>query len=710
MKKIDELNTQENKLVSEITPIVSGFSFAEDAPERFPSEEGGNGGQDRASSQKNNETTTTTDTPTIKNYGTDLTKLAEEGLLDPVIGREKEIERIAQILSRRKKNNPILLGEPGVGKSAVVEGLATLIATRKVPHSLMGKKIVALDMASIVAGTQYRGQFEERLRRIIQELREHKEIILFVDEIHTIIGAGGAPGSLDAANILKPALARGEVQCIGATTINEYKKSIEKDGALERRFQKITLQPTTPEETLTILKNIRDRYEEHHTVKYTDEALEACVSLTEKYVTDRAFPDKAIDAMDEAGSRIRLIGVTVPAEITALEKEIDVLKYQKTEAAKKQDYELAASLRDAIAKMTEQMNTLSKAWIDSLKKDRSTVDADDIAEVVSMMTSIPVKRMSHNESEKLRTLKNDLTSKVIAQDKAIEKIVRAITRNKVGLKSNTRPIGTFMFVGATGVGKTHLVKCLAESMFGSPDALIRIDMSEYGEKYSTSRMLGAPPGYVGYEEGGQLTEKVRRRPYSIVLLDEIEKAHPDVFNTLLQVMDEGRMTDGNGTTVDFRNTIIIMTSNSGTRQLKDFGAGIGFRDPSVSQSIEAESIVKKALSKQFPPEFLNRLDDIIMFETLTADDALKIAKIEVADISKRLEEKGLHIQLTDNAYKFIIKQGFDEKFGARSLKRAIQVHIEDNICDMVLETPNLQGEILFDESNGKIVGQLASKE
>ena len=710
MKKIDELNTQENKLVSEITPIVSGFSFAEDAPEGFPSEEGGNGGQDRASSQKNNETTTTTDTPTIKNYGTDLTKLAEEGLLDPVIGREKEIERIAQILSRRKKNNPILLGEPGVGKSAVVEGLATLIATRKVPHSLMGKKIVALDMASIVAGTQYRGQFEERLRRIIQELREHKEIILFVDEIHTIIGAGGAPGSLDAANILKPALARGEVQCIGATTINEYKKSIEKDGALERRFQKITLQPTTPEETLTILKNIRDRYEEHHTVKYTDEALEACVSLTEKYVTDRAFPDKAIDAMDEAGSRIRLIGVTVPAEITALEKEIDVLKYQKTEAAKKQDYELAASLRDAIAKMTEQMNTLSKAWIDSLKKDRSTVDADDIAEVVSMMTSIPVKRMSHNESEKLRTLKNDLTSKVIAQDKAIEKIVRAITRNKVGLKSNTRPIGTFMFVGATGVGKTHLVKCLAESMFGSPDALIRIDMSEYGEKYSTSRMLGAPPGYVGYEEGGQLTEKVRRRPYSIVLLDEIEKAHPDVFNTLLQVMDEGRMTDGNGTTVDFRNTIIIMTSNSGTRQLKDFGAGIGFRDPSVSQSIEAESIVKKALSKQFPPEFLNRLDDIIMFETLTADDALKIAKIEVADISKRIEEKGLHIQLTDNAYKFIIKQGFDEKFGARSLKRAIQVHIEDNICDMVLETPNLQGEILFDESNGKIVGQLASKE
>ncbi len=710
MKNIDELNTQENKLVSEITPIVSGFSFAEDAPEGFPSEEGGNGGQDRASSQKNNETTTTTDTPTIKNYGTDLTKLAEEGLLDPVIGREKEIERIAQILSRRKKNNPILLGEPGVGKSAVVEGLATLIATRKVPHSLMGKKIVALDMASIVAGTQYRGQFEERLRRIIQELREHKEIILFVDEIHTIIGAGGAPGSLDAANILKPDLARGEVQCIGATTINEYKKSIEKDGALERRFQKITLQPTTPEETLTILKNIRDRYEEHHTVKYTDEALEACVSLTEKYVTDRAFPDKAIDAMDEAGSRIRLIGVTVPAEITALEKEIDVLKYQKTEAAKKQDYELAASLRDAIAKMTEQMNTLSKAWIDSLKKDRSTVDADDIAEVVSMMTSIPVKRMSHNESEKLRTLKNDLTSKVIAQDKAIEKIVRAITRNKVGLKSNTRPIGTFMFVGATGVGKTHLVKCLAESMFGSPDALIRIDMSEYGEKYSTSRMLGAPPGYVGYEEGGQLTEKVRRRPYSIVLLDEIEKAHPDVFNTLLQVMDEGRMTDGNGTTVDFRNTIIIMTSNSGTRQLKDFGAGIGFRDPSVSQSIEAESIVKKALSKQFPPEFLNRLDDIIMFETLTADDALKIAKIEVADISKRLEEKGLHIQLTDNAYNFIIKHGFDEKFGARSLKRAIQVHIEDNICDMVLETPNLQGEILFDESNGKIVGQLASKE
>ena len=505
-------------------------------------------------------------------------------------------------------------------------------------------------------------------------------------------------------------MARGEVQCIGATTINEYKKSIEKDGALERRFQKITLQPTTPEETLNILKNIRDRYEEHHTVKYTDEALEACVALTEKYITDRAFPDKAIDALDEAGSRIRLIGVTVPAEITSLEKEIDALKFQKTEAAKNQDYELAASLRDAIAKLTEQMNALSKAWIDSLKKDRSTVDADDIAEVVSMMTSIPVRRMSHNESEKLRTLKQDLSNRVIAQDKAIEKIVRAITRNKVGLKSNTRPIGTFMFVGATGVGKTHLVKCLAESMFGSADALIRIDMSEYGEKYSTSRMLGAPPGYVGYEEGGQLTEKVRRRPYSIVLLDEIEKAHPDVFNTLLQVMDEGRMTDGNGTTVDFRNTIIIMTSNSGTRQLKDFGAGIGFRDPSLSQSIEAESIVKKALSKQFPPEFLNRLDDIIMFESLTAEDALKIAKIEIEDISKRIAEKGLRIQVSDAAYKLIIKQGFDEKYGARSLKRAIQVHIEDNICDMVLETPDLQGDILFDEADGKVVGRLLSQE
>ena len=710
MKLNKHLNDAEEKILHEVDPIRADFSFADDAPDAFPNEGEGNANADRNGSQRKNENTVTTDTPTIKNYGTDLTKLAEEGLLDPVIGREKEIERIAQILSRRKKNNPILLGEPGVGKSAVVEGLATLIATRKVPHSLMGKKIVALDMASIVAGTQYRGQFEERLRRIIQELREHKEIILFVDEIHTIIGAGGAPGSLDAANILKPALARGEVQCIGATTINEYKKSIEKDGALERRFQKITLQPTTPEETLNILKNIRDRYEEHHTVKYTDEALEACVALTEKYITDRAFPDKAIDALDEAGSRIRLIGVTVPAEITSLEKEIDALKFQKTEAAKNQDYELAASLRDAIAKLTEQMNALSKAWIDSLKKDRSTVDADDIAEVVSMMTSIPVRRMSHNESEKLRTLKQDLSNRVIAQDKAIEKIVRAITRNKVGLKSNTRPIGTFMFVGATGVGKTHLVKCLAESMFGSADALIRIDMSEYGEKYSTSRMLGAPPGYVGYEEGGQLTEKVRRRPYSIVLLDEIEKAHPDVFNTLLQVMDEGRMTDGNGTTVDFRNTIIIMTSNSGTRQLKDFGAGIGFRDPSLSQSIEAESIVKKALSKQFPPEFLNRLDDIIMFELLTTEDALKIAKIEIEDISKRIAEKGLRIQVSDAAYKLIIKQGFDEKYGARSLKRAIQVHIEDNICDMVLETPDLQGDILFDEADGKVVGRLLSQE
>jgi len=705
MKQIHRNNRHDKLQNEKVLTIKSDFNFADDTSENFPNEEAGKKNTDRHHANGKTENATT-DTPTIKNFGTDLTKLAEDGVLDPIIGREGEIERVAQILSRRKKNNPILLGEPGVGKSALVEGLAQMITTKKVPHSLLGKKIIALDMAAIVAGTQYRGQFEERLRRIIQELKEHKEIILFIDEIHTIIGAGGAPGSLDAANILKPALARGEVQCIGATTINEYKKSIEKDGALERRFQKVMLQPTTTDETLLILKNIRDRYEEHHMVKYTDEALEACVTLTERYVTDRAFPDKAIDVMDEAGSRIRLLGVVVPAEITELEKEIDTLKFQKTEAAKNQDYELAASLRDAISNLSEKMNQLSKTWIDSLKKDRTTVDANDIAEVVSMMSHIPVSKMSIKESEKLRELKQKLGQRVISQDKAIEKIVRAIIRNKVGLKGNNRPIGTFMFVGSTGVGKTHLVKCLAEEMFGSSDALIRIDMSEYGEKYSTSRMLGAPPGYVGYEEGGQLTEKVRRRPYSIVLLDEIEKAHPDVFNTLLQVMDEGRMTDGNGTTVDFRNTIIIMTSNSGTRQLKDFGAGIGFRDSNDSRSMEAESIVKKALSKQFPPEFLNRLDDIIMFESLNSCDALQIAKLEIAEISKRLEEKGIKIEITDNAYQYIIKQGFDDKYGARSLKRAIQVHIEDNLCDMIMDMPDLRGYILFDEVDGKITGRL----
>ena len=684
--------------------VRSGFGFAEDNPEAFPGDNGDSSKNPSALSPQKPETKSSSDTPIIDNYGIDLTNIAEKGGLDPVVGREKEIQRIAQILSRRKKNNPILIGEPGVGKSAIVEGLATLISTRKVPHSLLNKRIVALDMASVVAGTQYRGQFEERLRRLIQELRNHPEIILFIDEIHTIIGAGSAPGTLDAANILKPALARGEIQCIGATTIEEFKKSIEKDGALERRFQKIMLEPTTTEETLQILYNIRDKYEDYHTVHYTDDALKACVYLTERYITDRAFPDKAIDALDEAGSRTRLTGVSVPQAITDKENEIEALKTQKTEAAKKQDYELAARLRDAVNSLTEELNKMNQEWEATLKKDKSVVDADDIAEVISMISGVPVQKMQQTETDRLKGMKSALSQKVIAQDKAIEKLTRAITRNRIGLKSPNRPIGTFMFVGPTGVGKTHLVKCLAEWMFGRKDSLIRIDMSEYGEKYSTSRLVGAPPGYVGYEEGGQLTEKVRRHPYSIILLDEIEKAHPDVFNTFLQIMDEGRMTDGNGTTVDFRNTIIIMTSNSGTRQLKEFGGGVGFNTHSdtLADPNLAEGIVMKALRRQFAPEFLNRLDDIIMFQPLQKEDAAQIAQIEIKELAERLEHQNIHIEIPEPAIEFVVSKGFDAQYGARSLKRSIQQYIEDALCDFMMDHPGTEGTLTFEVSEDKL--------
>ena len=685
--------------------VRSGFGFADDNPETFPGEGNSDGAKNNPSATpKQPEMKGNSDTPIIDNYGIDLTNIAEKGGLDPVIGREKEIERIAQILSRRKKNNPVIIGEPGVGKSAIVEGLATLISSRKVPHSLLGKRIIALDMASVVAGTQYRGQFEERLRRLIQELRSHKEIILFIDEIHTIIGAGSAPGTLDAANILKPALARGEVQCIGATTIEEYKKSIEKDGALERRFQKIMLEPTSAEETLQILQNIRERYEDYHTVRYTDDALKACVYLTERYITDRAFPDKAIDALDEAGSRAHLMGVTVPQEITDKENEIEALKVQKTEAAKKQDYELAARLRDAVNTLSDDLEKMNQNWIATLKKDKGTVDANDIAEVISMISGVPVQKMQQSETDRLKGMKSELRKKVIAQDAAIDKLTRAITRNRIGLKSPNRPIGTFMFVGPTGVGKTHLVKCLAEWMFGRKDALIRIDMSEYGEKYSTSRLVGAPPGYVGYEEGGQLTEKVRRHPYSIILLDEIEKAHPDVFNTFLQIMDEGRMTDGNGTTVDFRNTIIVMTSNSGTRQLKEFGSGIGFstNNSSIADGTVAESIVMKALRRQFAPEFLNRLDDVIMFQPLKKEDAAQIALIELKELSDRLKQQDITLDIPTEAIDFIVKNGFDAQYGARSLKRSIQQHIEDNLCDYMMDHPDTTGTITFEVVNNKL--------
>lgn len=685
------------------TPL-NRFGMVDDTPDAFGENEGPSGDKSRANSTEDTKQKKGKgDTPVINTYGVDITKRAEEGLLDPVVGRETEIMRIAQILCRRKKNNPVLIGEPGVGKSAVVEGLATRIVRRAVPHTLIDKRIISLDMSALVAGTQYRGQFEERLRRLIQELREHKEFILFVDEIHTIVGAGGAPGSLDAANMLKPALARGEVQCIGATTQDEYRKSIEKDGALERRFQKILVEPTSPAETLEILHKVVARYEEHHSVKYQPEAIEACVRLTTQYITNRALPDKALDALDEAGSRKRLTHVSVPTDVKELEAEIAMLKGHKAEAAKKQDYELAARLRDSVAQLQEQLDKRNREWINTLKHNCPEVTEEDVANVVSMMSGVPVTRVAQSENERLRGMAAALKSKVIAQDKAIDQLTRAITRNRVGLGGGDRPIGTFMFVGSTGVGKTHLVRTLAEWMFGSADALIRVDMSEYGEKHTTSRLVGAPPGYVGYDEGGQLTEKVRRHPYSVILLDEIEKAHPDVFNTLLQVMDEGRMTDGNGTTVDFRNTVIIMTSNSGSRQISEFGAGIGFGTSADSANAQAESIVRKALSRQFAPEFLGRLDDIIMFHTLDEKDALEIVRLEVGKLAARLKEnRQIEIHLTDAVYDFLVKKGFEPKSGARSVKRAIREHLEDALCDMLLDNPERKGRVVFDMKDGKL--------
>ena len=685
------------------TPL-NRFGMVDDTPDAFGENEGPSGDKSRANSTEDtNQKKGKGDTPVINTYGVDITKRAEEGLLDPVVGRETEIMRIAQILCRRKKNNPVLIGEPGVGKSAVVEGLATRIVQRAVPHTLIDKRIISLDMSALVAGTQYRGQFEERLRRLIQELREHKEFILFVDEIHTIVGAGGAPGSLDAANMLKPALARGEVQCIGATTQDEYRKSIEKDGALERRFQKILVEPTSPAETLEILHKVVARYEEHHSVKYQPEAIEACVRLTTQYITNRALPDKALDALDEAGSRKRLTHVSVPTDVKELEAEIAMLKGHKAEAAKKQDYELAARLRDSVAQLQEQLDKRNREWINTLKHNCPEVTEEDVANVVSMMSGVPVTRVAQSENERLRGMAAALKSKVIAQDKAIDQLTRAITRNRVGLGGGDRPIGTFMFVGSTGVGKTHLVRTLAEWMFGSADALIRVDMSEYGEKHTTSRLVGAPPGYVGYDEGGQLTEKVRRHPYSVILLDEIEKAHPDVFNTLLQVMDEGRMTDGNGTTVDFRNTVIIMTSNSGSRQISEFGAGIGFGTSADSANAQAESIVRKALSRQFAPEFLGRLDDIIMFHTLDEKDALEIVRLEVGKLAARLQEnRQIDIHLTDAVYDFLVKKGFEPKSGARSVKRAIREYLEDALCDMLLDNPERKGRVVFDMKDGKL--------
>jgi len=684
---------------------TNGIGLSDEDDEEDVKDAAGENAQ-AGSQQKGGTTTTRTrrgdgKTPVLDNFSTDLTKAAAEEVLDPVVGRENVIQRVIEILGRRKKNNPILIGEPGVGKSAIVEGLAQMIVKHRTSPILFNKRLVNLDMTSIVAGTKYRGQFEERMKALVKELEANPDIIVFMDEIHTLIGAGSAAGTMDAANILKPALARGTIQCIGATTLDEYRNSIEKDGALERRFQKVIVEPTTAEQTLEILNNIKQRYEEHHHVSYTDDAIKACVKLTERYVTDRFFPDKAIDALDEVGSKVHLKHADVPPEIIQLEKEIASIVEKKKMAAKNQNFELAAGLRDKQARLEEELRQLQDSWQNGSGSQRDTVTEDDVANVVSMMTGVPVQRVAQAEGIQLKNLAGDLKKAVIAQDGAIEKMVKAIQRNRVGLKDPRHPIGTFMFLGPTGVGKTYLAKKLAERMFGSDDALIRIDMSEYSESFNTSRLIGAPPGYVGYEEGGQLTERVRRRPYSIVLLDEIEKAHGNVFNMLLQVLDEGRLTDGNGRLVDFRNTVIIMTSNAGTRQLKEFGRGVGFTagnrnglalDESDKQY--ARSIIQKSLSKQFAPEFLNRLDEIITFDQLDLAAIKKIIDIELVELYKRVEQMGYHLMLTDAAKEFVATKGYDVQFGARPLKRAIQTYIEDGVCEMLLNDELTVGDTI----------------
>lgn len=684
-------NTDEEAVVEYVTP-------EEDSP---------------AASSTPRNTSSDTQTPLLDNFGTDLTKAAQENLLDPVVGRENEIERVAQILCRRKKNNPILIGEPGCGKSAIVEGLAQLIVKHRISRSLWDKRIVMLDMACVVAGTKYRGQFEERIRSISNELKNNPNVIVFIDEIHTIVGAGNAEGSMDAANILKPALARGEFQCIGATTTDEFKKTIEKDGALERRFQKVQVNPSSPEETLQILKNLKGRYEDFHHVTYTEEALEACVKLTGRFMNERCFPDKAIDAMDEAGSRLHIQDRPLPEKITSLEARIKELQAKKMQAAQNQNFELAADYRDEAKHLQAELDEAQQKWEKSDANPRLEVDENIVAEVVSKMTGIPVQRVGQEENERLRKLKEILQKKVIGQDDAVATIARAIQRSRIGLKDPKRPIGTFMFVGPTGVGKTYLTKCLAEEMFGDADAIIRLDMSEYMEKHTVSRMVGAPPGYVGYEEGGQLTERVRRKPYSIVLLDEIEKAHPDVFNILLQVMDEGRLTDGNGNTIDFRNTIIIMTSNCGTRQINEFGKGIGFHSAADNMQNEANyhSMVMKALSKQFAPEFLNRLDEVVFFSQLNADALQRIVDIELAPLVSRVHDMGHILNVTLAARQLLAKRGYDVKYGARPLRRAIQNLLENPLCEILLqENIASDAQLTADIEKEKKDGQTGSKQ
>ncbi|MDL2208924.1 ATP-dependent Clp protease ATP-binding subunit, partial [Parabacteroides sp. OttesenSCG-928-O15] len=665
--------------------------------------------------QSGNQPKSPNDTPVLDNFGTDMTRAAAENRLDPIVGRETEIERLAQILSRRKKNNPVLIGEPGVGKSAIVEGLALRITQRKVSRILFDKRVISLDMASIVAGTKYRGQFEERIKAILNELSKNPNIILFIDEIHTIVGAGSASGSMDAANMLKPALARGEIQCIGATTLDEYRKNIEKDGALERRFQKVIVDPTTAEETLQILKNIKPRYEEHHNVSYTDGALTACVKLTERYISDRNFPDKAIDALDEAGSRVHISNIIVPKSIEELEGKIEDTKAEKLAAVKSQNFELAASFRDKERQYLLQLEAAKTKWEQEMQEHRETVDEDKVAEVVAMMSGVPVQRIATTENARLLEMGNILKKQVIGQDEAVSKIVKAIQRNRVGLKDPNKPIGTFMFLGPTGVGKTHLAKKLAEYLFDSADSLIRIDMSEYLEKFAVSRLIGAPPGYVGYEEGGQLTEKVRRKPYSVVLLDEIEKAHPDVFHLLLQVLDEGRLTDSLGRRIDFKNTIVIMTSNIGTRQLKDFGRGIGFQAQAASEADKdfSRGVIQKALNKAFAPEFLNRVDDIIMFDQLDKTSIHQIIDIELKGLYKRVEDLGYKLVITDDAKDYIASKGYDVQFGARPLKRAIQKYLEDEMAEMIIRASVGEGDEIivgFNKEEQQITTEVKKKE
>ena len=645
-------------------------------------------------------------TPVIDKYGKDITREAAEGRLDPVVGREVEIERLAQILSRRKKNNPVMIGEPGVGKSAIIEGLAKRIVDRKVARTLLDKRIVSLDMAAIVAGTKYRGQFEERLKAVIDEVSNNKNVIMFIDEIHNIVGAGNASGSMDAANLLKPALARGEFQCIGATTLDEYRKSIEKDGALERRFQKVLIEPATPEHTLEILRHIKDMYEKHHGVSYTKEALKACVTLTDRYISDRFFPDKAIDAMDEAGSRVHITRVDTPKEIEDLEQRIAEAQQNKLNAVHAQNFEGAASYRDQQEKLKAELQEAKERWEKELDSRRVTVNEGHIAEVVAMMTGVPAQRIAQSEGIRLLGMTDELKKQVVGQDEAIDKIARSIRRNRAGLRDPKRPIGSFMFLGPTGVGKTLLAKKLAQFLFNSDEALIRVDMSEYMEKFNVSRLVGAPPGYVGYEEGGQLTEKVRRHPYSVVLLDEIEKAHPDVFNMLLQVLDEGNLTDGLGRKVDFKNTIIIMTSNIGTRELKDFGAGVGFHTGELTKE-RSDAVIRKALNRQFSPEFLNRVDDIVTFGSLNHESILKIVDIELAGFYKRVEENGLTLEITDAAKNLVADRGFDIQYGARPLKRAIQSEIEDPLSEMLLREEAKPGDtIVIDANDGKITTRI----